>query len=122
MPVRKARYVNNGLKEMDKAVELDPNNVSIRMIRGSNSLSLPNFFDRAPTAVADFEYLTKLIEKSPNSFDPDYCAGVYLKLGLAYKKMDKMQKARTSWEKAAAASENSQAAKEALQLLEKTKE
>ena len=66
-PIRKMSYVNKGAGLMDKAVKRDPDNVSVRMTRASNSKSLPSFLNRGDIALEDFEYLAGLIEKNPES-------------------------------------------------------
>jgi cytochrome c-type biogenesis protein CcmH/NrfG len=66
-PIKKMSYVNKGTGLMDKAVRSDPDNVSVRMTRASNSKSLPSFLNRGDVALEDFEYLTGLIEKNPES-------------------------------------------------------
>jgi len=66
-PIRKMSYVNKGTGLMDKAVKRDPDNVSVRMTRASNSKSLPSFLNRGDIALEDFEYLAGLIEQNPES-------------------------------------------------------
>jgi len=66
-PIRKMSYVNKGVGLMDKAVKRDPDNVSVRMTRASNSKSLPSFLNRGDIALEDFEYLAGLIDKNPES-------------------------------------------------------
>jgi len=51
LPFNKVRFVNSGLKKMDRAVELDSGNISIRIIRGNTAYALPGFFNRMDTAV-----------------------------------------------------------------------
>jgi len=66
-PISKMSYVNKGAGLMDKAVKRDPDNVSVRMTRASNSKNLPSFLNRGDIALEDFEYLVGLIEKNPES-------------------------------------------------------
>jgi len=66
-PIRKMSYVNKGAGLMDKAVKREPDNVSVRMTRASNSKSLPSFLNRGDIALEDFEYLAGLIDKNPES-------------------------------------------------------
>jgi len=54
---------------MDKAAKRDPDNVSVRMTRASNSKSLPSFLNRGDIALEDFEYLAGLIEQNPESLE-----------------------------------------------------
>ncbi len=67
-PFKKTSYVDKGIALMDKAVELDPDNVSVRMTRAMNSIRLPSMFNRRDIAVEDFEHLVDIIEKKPESY------------------------------------------------------
>lgn len=62
-PIQRIIYVKEGLKEMDKAVSLSPENINLRMIRGKNSLALPDIFNRIDTAIEDFEFILSLKER-----------------------------------------------------------
>jgi len=68
LPFFKIKYVNDGLKEMDKAVKLAPNNITVRMVRAETCLALPeNIFRQTEIAVADLEYLLRLGKEQPNN-------------------------------------------------------
>jgi tetratricopeptide (TPR) repeat protein len=65
-PMSKSSYVNQGIACMDKAVRMNPDNISIRMIRANNSKNLPRFLDRRSIAYEDFGHLARLFEKNPD--------------------------------------------------------
>ena len=50
---------------MDKAVRRSPDNITVRMTRGCNSMALPGFLNRRSFAFEDFEYLAQRFEKEP---------------------------------------------------------
>lgn len=119
-PLNKMKYVNKGIKEMDKAIELAPDNVTVRMIRANNSLSLPDMFHRTDIAITDFEHLISMKEKNPGSFEEDLLAEILLNMGKAYKKKGDLLKARENWQKVIETAPESEEALEAKELLEKT--
>jgi len=67
-PIKKMSNANKGIALMDKAVKRDPENITVRMTRGYNSMGLPGFLKRGGIAVEDFEHLAEMIEKDPVSF------------------------------------------------------
>jgi hypothetical protein len=64
-PIQKLSYVNDGTALMDRAVKRAPDNITVRMTRGANSLALPAFLNRVGCAVEDYAYLAERIEQSP---------------------------------------------------------
>jgi len=121
LPISKMRYVNSGIKEMDKAVQLAPDNITVRMIRANNSLALPELFHRTEVAITDFEYLLSLARKRPEEFNKTLLGEIYLKLGNAYRKKGDIIEARENWQKAIKISPDSKEAEKARKLLEETK-
>ena len=99
-PIMKLVYVWEGIREMRRAVELDPDNPIVRLVRANTSLALPGFFKQLKVAIQDFEYLLILYEKVPDKFSKDMLASVYLGLGKAYKKAGNEKKAKECWFKA----------------------
>ena len=120
-PVSKLSYVNNGIEKMDKAVELAPDNISVRMIRANNSLNLPGVFHRIEIAITDFEHLLTLREKRQEEFSKSLLAKIFLGLGSAYEKKEDTNKARENWQKAVEVLPDSMEAEMARRLLEETK-
>ena len=116
-PITKAIHVNNGLEEMDKAVQMAPDNVTIRLTRASTCLALPDLFGRTATALADLEHLDQLQAKTPTSLNPPTHAHVLLLLGKAYERSDNQDKAKRCWQKAVAVGADSKAALAAAKLL-----
>jgi tetratricopeptide (TPR) repeat protein len=84
---------NKGIGFMDKAVRMDPDNISVRMIRANNSKYLPKFLNRRSVAYEDFEYLVGLFEKKPN-VSPSLKVYVYQNLAALYKEDGETAKAQ----------------------------
>jgi len=117
-PVVKIQYVKKGLKYIDKAIEKNPDNLFIRMVRANNNLELPSFFKRLKYAIEDFEWIRKNFEKGKIKLKPQTMAEVYYKLGDAYKRTGKVEKAVKMWQKAKKISPESEYGKKANEILE----
>jgi tetratricopeptide (TPR) repeat protein len=81
-------------RNLDKAVETDPTNVSARTIRAFTALVLPGFLRRLRTAVDDFEYLARMKDEDPSLMPDEMMPKVYLNLGLAYAKLKDRERAK----------------------------
>lgn len=119
LPFEKMRHVQNGLKEMDKAVELAPNNVSVRMTRGGYCLNLPDIFARVDTALIDYGHLAGMAAARPGALTPELVAQVELRLGQAHAKKGDYAAAGEHLSKAIRIAPDAKAATEARALLEK---
>jgi hypothetical protein len=91
--MNKSSYMNRGVECMDKAVRMDPDNISFRLIRANNSKNLPRFLNRRSVAYEDFEHLAVLFEKRPD-VSPSLKASVYRDLAALYKEDDDAAKTR----------------------------
>jgi tetratricopeptide (TPR) repeat protein len=92
--LRRVLYSFKAARTLDKAVKLDPANVSARTIRAFTALVLPGFLKRLRTAATDFEYLLELKSDDPSRLPDEMMPKVYLNLGLAYAKMGVYERAR----------------------------
>jgi hypothetical protein len=92
-PVKKMKFVRTGISYMDKAVDLAPANITIRMTRGINTMYLPDFLNRKKIAVADFEYLAALLDKKSNKLG-SIRTSVYQNLVKLYEEKGEMEKAQ----------------------------
>lgn len=119
LPIMKMRHVQNGLKEMDRAVELAPMDFAIRYQRGAYCLNLPDIFERAETAVEDFESLLAMAAQSPDSLSTDTVAGIRLNLAQAKLKVGDLEEARELLESVMVLSPGTATADRAKTLLEK---
>lgn len=83
---------------LDRAVQLSPDNIEIRQIRGFASLYAPSIAGRDAIAVEDFAQIIRLLAQKPNT--ERRRAQVYLTLGDAYRKLGNRDQARASWQQA----------------------
>ena len=84
LPWKKLDFVEQGCDDLDKAVEMAPDNIDVRLFRAVNSLSLPDFFHRLHYAVKDLKHIRSLphFEQLP----AELRATVFYYSGRAYQK------------------------------------
>jgi tetratricopeptide (TPR) repeat protein len=122
LPIMRMKHVSAGIKEMDNAVELSPDNVTVRMIRANNNLGLPDVFNRVDVVISDLKYLISMKEKDINAFDDELLAEIYLNLGRAFDMRGDLNEARENWRKVIEIRPESVMAQSAKVLLTKTRE
>lgn len=61
----KLRYLEKGTRILDETVKKFPDNYTVRLVRGINSVHLPDMFGRFRLAIEDLEYLLKDEAKVP---------------------------------------------------------
>lgn len=110
-PFTKAKDVDKGVDEMDKAVDLTPNDATVRIVRGITSVQLPSMFRRLPTALKDFEFLMNDIRFV--HFDAHLQATIYYWAGIAYKNDSQPARAKELLQKAVSADPNSDMSRKA---------
>ncbi len=117
-PFTKMKDVDKGIDEMDKAVDLAPDNVTVRLVRGINSVQLPSMFHRLSIGLKDFEYL--ISDAKFAGFNPHLQSTIYCWAGIAYNSDGQTAKAKELLQKAIAADPNSETARKAENELKKT--
>ncbi len=118
LPIEKMRLVQKGLNEMDRAVQLAPDDVAIRLLRARNGLSLPGVFHRLDTSIGDLEHVLSLEKAHPGTVGPGTLRGVLLELGRAYGKAGDKKKARQRLEELTTRFPRSAEAAQAEKILE----
>ncbi|PKM83430.1 MAG: hypothetical protein CVU89_01415 [Firmicutes bacterium HGW-Firmicutes-14] len=99
-PNKRFTLVLRGLKILDRVVSQHPENIEIRIARGSVCQNLPEFyFHRHSTAVEDFSYLASRYESDKNIFSQDLYWKVLYNLGLAYKQLGRTAESESAWQK-----------------------
>lgn len=92
-------FVSQGLGQLDHAVQMDGNDLVVRMVRGSVSVEVPREYNKVDQGLADLEMVRAAHEKDPHALvalriEP---ADMYLKLGKAYRAKGDMATARAMW-------------------------
>ncbi|MBU7007093.1 tetratricopeptide repeat protein [Phosphitispora fastidiosa] len=88
------------LIDLDKAVNGNPENIQIRLLRANHSHRLPEqFFRRSATAMGDYEYLLQRYQEDQTIFDQKTWLGIQEKLGQVYERLEMKEEAGMVWEK-----------------------
>lgn len=97
----KFSFLKNGLKTMDRAVNMEPKNPAPRFIRAMNNFSLPAIINRRDNAREDFEVLLSQIEDPSNPFQlrESTRQAIYYFAGLSFQQLDRESEARAAWDK-----------------------
>jgi tetratricopeptide (TPR) repeat protein len=114
-PLEKMGDVEKGVDDLDNAVEMAPDNVTVRLVRGVNSIQLPPMFNRLGTALKDFNHLLAIPELT--KADNDLQATIYCWAGIAYKRDHQIGKSKELLEKAVKVAPTSEPARRAAKEL-----
>ncbi len=88
------------LIDLDKAVNGDPDNIEIRLLRASHSYRLPEqFFRRSATAMGDYEYLLQRYQEDNTLFDQKTWLKIQENLGEVYERLEMKEEAKSAWKK-----------------------
>ena len=88
------------MKMLDAAVNAEPDNVRIRLLRAGQSLRLPEaFFRRTATAARDFEHLIERYEKDRTIFDEETYWRLLYDLGTCYHRLGMTAESEAIWKK-----------------------
>jgi len=98
LPWNKMKYVEQGCDKMDKAITIQPDNITIRMTRAMNNVNLPDFFNRIGYILEDFKYLRE--HQAFSSFDTSMQTEIFFYSGVTYEKNDEVLKAKEMYKKA----------------------
>lgn len=79
----KVRYTNRGLRFLDQAVTMAPDNFVIRLIRANVAWNLPSMFGRAETAIEDGIVLDKIFSAAQAPSMAQHMVGIYEMLNEA---------------------------------------
>ena len=75
--VNKVRYVNRGTRFLDRAVELAPEDFTVRMVSANVNNQLPVMFRRGKKATADLQALDALFSAEPSPFKAKFMTDIY---------------------------------------------
>ncbi len=117
MPWTKVKYAKQGFEQLDKSIQLNPDDLDVRLIRAMNSYQVPKFLKRLPLSLEDFDFIIK--HSKFESWTPDHRAFVYLHFGKALEKDEQPEKAKEFFELAMKEAPGSKAAQEAKKAIKK---
>lgn len=105
LPWNKLSYVEEGCDEMDKAVQLAPQNVTLRITRALNNINLPGFFNRQTYYLEDFEFIRN--HPAFVSFPPDLQQRILFSSAKAFVNNDEPQKGTEMYQQVIAINKDS---------------
>ncbi|MDR3416527.1 MAG: hypothetical protein P4L83_10105 [Nevskia sp.] len=95
----KVQKVRLGIARIDEAVRLDDTNIVIRLVRATNSLLLPDLFERKPIARQDFTFIAQALETRKDG-DPQLLAEACYQLAMLESAPSEQDQRRNWLEKA----------------------
>jgi tetratricopeptide (TPR) repeat protein len=114
-PPNKLKYMKKGCEELDRAVDMDPGNIMIHLIRGINGLGLPDYAGRLSTSLEDFIILLRRPDFPEQT--KELKAVVFYFGGVAHKRADDYDRARELFKRAIAILPGSEYAKRSQEEL-----
>ena len=98
-PNTRLDYVKRGLKAMDAAVKLAPDDAEVRLVRALNNAKMPNFLNRDEIARNDFEWIWEKVQGQPEKYRNDLKQNAALHYGLSLHKNKRLEEAKQVWKK-----------------------
>jgi len=92
--IKAGTLVNQSFEKLDKAVEMDPDNIETRLYRGVISTNVPAFFGRMEEGIGDLAYVIQIRESGSGKVPPDQTVTACRTLASAYEKKGNPEKAR----------------------------
>lgn len=117
MPWTKVKFAKQGFEQLDKSIEMNPDDLDVRLIRAMNSYQVPKLMKRLPISLEDFNFIIK--HDTFKSWTPEHRAFLYLHFGRALEKDDQPEKAKEMFELAIKEAPGSKSAGEAKKMLKK---
>jgi hypothetical protein len=100
-PPSKLDYLKKGQKAMDDAVNGDPSNPAVRLLRAMDYYELPAMFGKHRAAYDDFQYLTAQLKGTlpmPYTLSTDSQQAIYYYSGLSEAQFDHPTDAKQAWQ------------------------
>jgi tetratricopeptide (TPR) repeat protein len=97
-PPNKLKYMRQGCEELDRAIEMDPGNIMVHLIRGINGLGLPEYAGRLSISLEDFIVLLRRPDFQEQT--KELKAVIFYYGGVAYKRADDYDRARELFKRA----------------------
>jgi hypothetical protein len=118
-PTTQMSYVNAGIKEMDAAVNLAPDDPVVRLARAVNNVHMPKFLGREEIVRADYAWLWEKVASQPDRFTAAERQTVSLHQGRFLWEQKKLADARKVWQQGIAQAPNSPLARDIQDRLRK---
>jgi tetratricopeptide (TPR) repeat protein len=120
-PPTRMKLVREGIKKMDAAAALAPDDPAVRFTRAFNNFHMPKFMEREAIVQADFEWLWAQLQSKPGAFDEAMKQNVARCQGTLLKRQGQNSDALAVWRQGIAFNPASPIAQEIQELVKKTK-
>lgn len=97
-PLTRISLAKKGIKEMDAAVEIAPQDPAVRLARAVNNFHMPAFLGRENIVASDFQILWKRVQEDPGSLSTPLRQEIALYQGRLLKKKKAIDQARQVWQ------------------------
>jgi tetratricopeptide (TPR) repeat protein len=97
-PPNKLKYMKLGCEELDRAIDMDPGNIMVHLIRGINGLGLPDYAGRLSTSLEDFIVLLRRPDFQEQT--KELKAVIFYYGGVAHKRADEYERAKELFKRA----------------------
>lgn len=97
-PPNRLKYVRDGIKEMDAAVAMAPNNVKVRFTRANNNFYMPKWLGREEIVERDFAWLWTQVQAKPAAVETPIKQQVALSQGIILKRHGQLSQAVQVWQ------------------------
>ena len=97
-PLLSVERIKKGLKDMDRAVEISGDDLSVRLVRAQNSTTLPSMFGRMATFDTDVEHMLAFPDQIENA-EVTIRAHCHLLIGDYHKNKTAYDLAFNSWQR-----------------------
>jgi tetratricopeptide (TPR) repeat protein len=111
-PPTRLRYVHDGIKEMDAAVALAPDDPKVRFTRANNNFYMPKWLGREEIVQTDLAWLWGKIQAKPGTIETPIEQQVALMHGIILKRQQKLPEALKVWRQGLEFDPESETAKE----------
>jgi tetratricopeptide (TPR) repeat protein len=96
----KIYYSKKGINILDEAINMVPENIEVRLLRGVNSVYLPNFiFHRLELAAKDLKFVINKSQDNSGTVNGEQLVTAHLNLGKYYEKKGRDELAIKEWQK-----------------------
>jgi hypothetical protein len=96
-PGTRLSHVRTGIKEMDAAVKLAPNDPQVRFIRANNNYFMPKWLGREDIVQADYQWLWSVVKSQPETLKAETRQTIALRHGLLLRKQQQTSSAIAVW-------------------------
>lgn len=97
-PFTRMSLVRKGIKEMDAAVEMAPQDPAVRFARAVNNFHMPDFLGRKSVVSSDLLILWNQVQADPNSLPTHFKQKIALFHGRMLNKSNAPEQARQVWQ------------------------